>query len=90
MFIKQYEMFMKDEYNFNSRLYTRDGVHLNKRGTARYLKTINNMIGIIKNHVKKCSNCGEENHTTERCRYEQKLKCKTCGNFGHKQKHCIA
>lgn len=88
IFIKQYEMFMQDAYNLNSCFYSRDGIHLNYEGTWKYLKTINNIISIIKGKVKKCLKCGEENHSTEHCRHEHKLRCQKCGNFGHKLKHC--
>ena len=35
-----------------------------------------------------CKNCGESNHTTQRCRYDVKLQCELCFSYGHKAKQC--
>ena len=35
-----------------------------------------------------CYNCGERNHKRANCRYTEKLKCGTCGKWGHKSRHC--
>ena len=35
-----------------------------------------------------CYNCGELNHKQRNCKYEFKLKCNSCFQFGHKAKFC--
>jgi len=35
-----------------------------------------------------CTNCGETNHTTHRCRYDVMLQCESCLSYGHKSKDC--
>lgn len=31
-----------------------------------------------------CYNCGEHNHNQSRCRYDHRIKCTYCHNYGHK------
>ena len=33
-------------------------------------------------------NCGDFNHNRSTCKYDQKLRCKSCFEYGHKQKFC--
>lgn len=35
-----------------------------------------------------CYFCGEQNHTTKRCRYDKPIECRQCGLKGHKEKFC--
>ena len=37
-----------------------------------------------------CFNCGERNHKRANCRYAVKLRCATCGQWGHKSNLCTA
>ena len=37
-----------------------------------------------------CFNCGERNHKRANCRYADKLRCATCGQWGHKSNLCTA
>ncbi|CAC5404252.1 unnamed protein product [Mytilus coruscus] len=90
VFIQQYEMYMSDSFNQNKGSYTHDGIHFNSRGTSRYIKTINNIVGILNYHSYACGNCGELNHKTFSCRFEMKIKCHKCNMYGHKQKFCLA
>ncbi|VDI54060.1 Hypothetical predicted protein [Mytilus galloprovincialis] len=90
VFIRQYEMYMSDSFNQNKGFYTHDGIHFNSRGTSRYIKTINNIVGILNYHSYACANCGELNHKTSSCRFEMKIKCHKCNMYGHKQKFCLA
>lgn len=84
MFINQYKIFNETAFSH----YTRDGIHLSRRGTSAYLKSIHKIIAILKSSPAVCANCGEQNHQTILCNYEKKLKCFRCGFFGHKQKFC--
>lgn len=36
-----------------------------------------------------CYKCGENNHTTSRCRHKQQLRCYECGLLGHKSGRCL-
>ncbi|CAC5392986.1 unnamed protein product [Mytilus coruscus] len=83
-------MFMSDSFNQNKGFYTHDGIHFNSRGTSRYNKIINNIVGILNYHSFACANCGELNHKTFSCRFEMKIKCHKCNMYGHKQKFCLA
>jgi len=40
------------------------------------------------NFERRCSHCGENNHTTENCRFDRPLQCHQCHYEGHKQKFC--
>ena len=40
-------------------------------------------------HRGRCTNCGEANHTTHRCRYDTQLQCEKCLSYGHKSKYCF-
>ena len=35
-----------------------------------------------------CSNCGEKNHSLSECRYNHRVKCNQCNEFGHKTRLC--
>ena len=35
-----------------------------------------------------CYNCGEYNHHQVNCRYDHRVKCNSCHNFGHKSRRC--
>jgi lysophospholipase L1-like esterase len=35
-----------------------------------------------------CYNCGEHNHSRSTCKYEQRLRCRVCSAYGHKEKFC--
>ena len=35
-----------------------------------------------------CEMCGEENHTTQQCRFRDLVNCHSCQRFGHKMKFC--
>ena len=35
-----------------------------------------------------CSNCGEYNHSTSRCRWGEPIVCHECNSAGHKKKFC--
>jgi len=37
---------------------------------------------------RRCGQCGESNHTTDRCWYDTKLRCDICHLYGHKSKNC--
>ena len=39
-------------------------------------------------HSKRCTNCGEDNHTKEDCGFRREIKCYRCNTYGHKQKFC--
>ena len=34
-----------------------------------------------------CAKCGESNHVSARCNHRDKVRCRQCGDFGHKEKH---
>ena len=34
-----------------------------------------------------CDKCGETNHLTIRCKHDQQVQCRRCGDWGHKEKH---
>ena len=34
-----------------------------------------------------CDKCGETNHVTIRCKHDQQVQCRRCGDWGHKEKH---
>jgi len=36
-----------------------------------------------------CANCGETNHTTNKCRYDLELECQLCHQYGHKSRYCF-
>lgn len=69
-------------------MFSRDGIHLNRKGTSRYLHNINNVIGILHKLVVACNKCGELNHSTDYCKFQSRVKCFCCGLFGHKEKMC--
>lgn len=50
--------------------------------------TMNNRPTMTMNSYTGCYNCGELNHKQKRCRYETKLKCNSCFQYGHKAKFC--
>ena len=35
----------------------------------------------------KCGKCGERNHVTTVCKHVSKVRCRMCGELGHKEKH---
>ena len=35
----------------------------------------------------KCAKCGEKNHVTSVCKHVSKVRCRQCGELGHKEKH---
>lgn len=35
-----------------------------------------------------CYNCGEHNHRQSSCRFDHRLRCASCHQFGHKQRMC--
>ena len=35
-----------------------------------------------------CSNCGEVNHSLLECRYDHRVKCNQCNEYGHKTRLC--
>ena len=35
----------------------------------------------------KCAKCGEKNHVTAVCKHVSKVRCRQCGELGHKEKH---
>ena len=37
---------------------------------------------------KRCTNCGESNHSKEDCGFSRQIKCYRCNTYGHKQKFC--
>ena len=39
-------------------------------------------------YTRGCYNCGEKNHTTERCRHGRPIVCTNCQRTGHKAKYC--
>ena len=46
----------------------------------RYNTTNRNRMG--------CYNCGEFNHVQANCRYDHKIQCNVCHEYGHKSRHC--
>ncbi|CAC5410203.1 unnamed protein product [Mytilus coruscus] len=89
-FIRQYEMYMSDSFSQNKGFYTHDGIHFNSRETSRYIKTINNIVGILNYHSDVCAHYVELNHKTSSCRFGKKIKCHKCNMYGHKLKVCKA
>ena len=39
-------------------------------------------------HYRPCYNCGETNHSHSECRFQQRVKCNSCNEFGHKTRLC--
>ena len=37
-----------------------------------------------------CHNCGEPNHRVFDCRFDYRIKCKSCYEYGHKTRLCLA
>lgn len=37
---------------------------------------------------KSCWFCGEQNHISRNCKYGQEIQCRSCFNYGHKEKFC--
>ena len=35
-----------------------------------------------------CYNCGERNHSQQKCRYDDVIRCHNCRGLGHKAKYC--
>ena len=83
-----------DKRRGNARLLSTWSDHGNVRGGAmrgqansrfhyaNYKSTTNrNRIG--------CYNCGEFNHVQSNCRYDHKIKCNVCHEYGHKSKLCV-
>ncbi|CAC5395511.1 unnamed protein product [Mytilus coruscus] len=82
VFIRQYMMYTSDSFSQNKGFYTRDDIHFNSRGTSRYIKTMNNIVGILNYHSYACTNCGELNHKTSSCRFGKNIKCHKCNMYG--------
>jgi lysophospholipase L1-like esterase len=38
----------------------------------------------------RCYYCGENNHTSETCRFDQRIRCHSCQKYGHKSKTCFS
>ena len=47
----------------------------------RVTRSINNAVAFYK--------CGETNHETSRCKFQEQLKCHYCGFWGHKSGRCL-
>ena len=47
----------------------------------RVTRSINNAVA--------CYKCGETNHETSRCKFQEQLKCHYCGFWGHKSGRCL-
>ena len=47
-------------------------------------------IATVRNRINRtgCYNCGEFNHVQSNCRYDHKIKCNICHEYGHKSKLC--
>ena len=39
-------------------------------------------------HFRPCYNCGETNHSHSECRFQQRVKCNNCNEYGHKTRLC--
>ena len=90
-FVNHYDKFCDQYGNVNSSLFHSDGIHLSQKGTSLFLKNLNSVIPLLKhqeNSLNYCRLCGENGHSTSRCRHENALKCFRCFNFGHKEKLC--
>ncbi|KAJ8024176.1 hypothetical protein HOLleu_36829 [Holothuria leucospilota] len=49
----------------------------------------NNSDGGSKFYQRGCYNCGERNHTSNGCRFDLPVICRSCGVGGHKAKFCL-
>lgn len=87
IFIDQLQSFRGYQDYPNSFYFGYDGIHLNRKGTSMLLRNMNTVIGILKRQPF-CDKCGEQNHTTNTCRFENRLKCFKCNHYGHKIKNC--
>ena len=55
-------------------------INLRSHNNRGYMSTNRNKPG--------CYNCGEFNHVQSNCRYDHKIKCNVCHEYGHKSKLC--
>ena len=88
-FVVQHGYYFHGNSNsINLKLYTRDKVHINSKGTSVFLHRLNTVLPIIKSQRSICFNCGEVKHTTDRCTHGKRLLCHKCLNYGHKKNKC--
>ena len=99
VFIDNSEFFIKDNVFIDeSKLNQNDGYHINRKGTTALLRAINAKIQILHKpnsevtelHTRRkaCFKCGESNHLSAKCHFEQPVKCHWCARLGHKAKYC--
>ena len=89
-FINQNRYFYDERGFVKEYLYQHDGIHLNKRGTLSLVHNMDIAVPILKATKQRqyCRQCGEDNHTTEKCKYDKPIRCRACYRDGHKQKFC--
>ena len=86
----QYHEYYDERGFVKEYLYQLDGIHLNKRGTLSLVHNMDIAVPILKATKQRqyCRQCGEDNHTTEKCKYDKPIRCRACYRDGHKQKFC--
>ena len=70
--------------NFNEHNYGR----VNRSQTNSNVQFSQNHHHTVYRNQRGCFNCGEFNHRQSNCRYDHKIKCNICHEYGHKSRFC--
>ncbi|CAC5425550.1 unnamed protein product [Mytilus coruscus] len=90
-FIDHTNMFYDKNYHLSYSFFHHDGIHLSKKGTSAFLRSVDmhvSILGHTDQSERYCVHCGEPNHNSKSCRHGRKVLCHSCNNFGHKEKFC--
>ncbi|CAG2237494.1 unnamed protein product [Mytilus edulis] len=74
-FIDHTNMFYDKNYNLSYSVFHHDGIHLSKKGTSAFLRSVNMHVSILKHTDQSdryCVHCGEPNHNSKSCRHGRK------------------